>query len=604
MPAQPSPPQEQIDNLISLYTSNRINEAAQACTELLQIFPQSAILHNIYGSVLTSLGRREQAIDEINMAIRFQPDYAAAYNNLGNALAAAGKHDYANRGNSFQQLGSFYKAVKDFDTAIELKPDYAEAYNYRSRAFGIMGRLREAIESSDRAIQLKPGDADAYIRRGDALQGLGLFDEACVAYRQAIAITPDNKGAISGLLCTLNYMPSLSQKEIYNEHVHYRSVFEQGGYQQNTDYREKPVHQRLRIGYVSPDFRSHSVANFLEPLIKYHNRNAFEIYCYSNNIISDNITRRFMELADHWRPIANVDDDDVVAMIKQDEIDILVDLCGHTWKNRLSVFARKPAPVQVSWLGYPNTTGLSTIDYRLTDAIADPVGEADSLHSERLIRLEKGFLCYQGDDSAHSADSPPCSQRRYITYGCFNKLIKITPIAIRLWAKILRAVPGSRLLLKSAQLAEPELRSRYLEMFRQASIAEERIELHSWLPEKRDHLQLYNSVDIALDTFPYNGTTTTCEALWMGVPVITLSGDRHAGRVGASIMTHAGLRECIATNPDEYVSLAISCAKRTDYLLELKRDLRSRILASDLCNASGFTETIEAVYCQIRDLQV
>ena len=291
-----------------------------------------------------------------------------------------------------------------------------------------------------------------------------------------------------------------------------------------------------------------------------------------------------------------MNDDDLVNLIREDNIDILVDLSGHTAKNRLTIFPRKPAPIQVTWLGYPNTTGLSSIDYRFTDEIADPVGEADELHSEELVRLPEGFLCYQGDESVSMNKALPCLKRGHVTFGSFNNLTKMGPQVIKVWAKILQAVPDSHLLLKSKQLTDSSTKSRYIELFKQEGISEDRLELHSWMPEKDGHLRLYDHVDIGLDPFPYNGTTTTCEALWMGVPVITMCGDRHSSRVGASILTHVGLEEFIATDIDEYINMAIKYANNMDSIKSIRADLRRNMQNSDLCNADAFAGNVEQAY--------
>nr|MCS5623220.1 hypothetical protein [Candidatus Neomarinimicrobiota bacterium] len=287
---------------------------------------------------------------------------------------------------------------------------------------------------------------------------------------------------------------------------------------------------------------------------------------------------------------------DVVNLIKKDNIDILVDLSGHTEKNRLTMFTYRPAPIQVTWLGYPNTTGLSSIDYRFTDDISDPIGKADKLHSEKLVRLPKGFLCYQGNKSVPINKDPPCLKQGCVTFGSFNNLNKMTPKTIKTWVRILQAVPNSRLLLKSTQLLDPAIKSKYLEVFNQEGISKDRIDLYSWLPEANSHLRLYDHVDIGLDSFPYNGTTTTCEALWMGVPVITMLGDRHVSRVSASILTHIGLKEFIATDIDEYINKAVEYANNTDFLRLIRADLRHNMQNSDLCNAGAFTSNVEQAY--------
>ena len=303
-----------------------------------------------------------------------------------------------------------------------------------------------------------------------------------------------------------------------------------------------------------------------------------------------------MKESEHWRSIVGVSDKNVVDLIKKDEIDILVDLAGHTANNSLTVFARKPAPVQVTWLGYPNTTGLSAIDYRFTDIVADPVGEADEYHTEELIRLPNGFLCYRGDETVSANAELPFEMRGHITFGSFNNLTKVTPQVVLTWARILHELPTSHILLKSKQLEDPSVRSRYLELFKEEGVSEDRIDLQAYLPSKNDHLALYDTIDICFDPFPYNGTTTTCEALWMGVPVITLVGDRHAGRVGASILANVGLTDFITEDLDGYIRTAVQLAKNTDYLKEVRLGLREKLQNSSLCDEIGFARDVERSY--------
>ena len=352
---------------------------------------------------------------------------------------------------------------------------------------------------------------------------------------------------------------------------------------------------KIKVGYVSGDFRTHSISHFFKPLLLAHNRDNFTIYCYSNVTRPDDITTYIKANTDYWRNIAGVDDKDAADQVKEDKIDILVDLAGHTANNRLLVFGYKPAPVQVAWLGYPNTTGMTAINYRFTDLIADPPG-ADSRYTEKLIRLKNGFLCYSGDESIEVSSSP-CLKNGHITFGSFNNLPKLTSEVISLWSEILRTLPNARLLLKCRQFNNKGVRSRFRKIFKKNRISFKRVQLVPMLPDPKDHLKLYNKVDIALDTFPYNGTTTTCEALWMGVPVVTLRGDRHAGRVGASILTHTGLGNLVAEDLDQYKNIALHLAGaiQNGYTL----NSRSFMKASSLCNSALFAKNVETAYIKM-----
>jgi predicted O-linked N-acetylglucosamine transferase (SPINDLY family) len=298
-------------------------------------------------------------------------------------------------------------------------------------------------------------------------------------------------------------------------------------------------------------------------------------------------------LCDHWRPIIGLSNRAIADQVRQDGIDILVDLAGHTAENRLPVFAYKPAPVQVTWLGYPGTTGMPVMDFRLTDDIADPPGEADKYHSETLVRLPQGFLCYGPPEDAPDVSGLPARQNGHITFGSFNNLPKINPEVIALWSRLLDQVAGSRLLLKSKQFTDEYIRQRFLDLFSACGIAAERLTLLPRVDSTVGHLAIYHQVDIGLDPFPYNGTTITCEALWMGVPVITLRGDRHAGRVGASILTRMGLEDLVSESQDQYVETGIKLAKDMNSIENLRTNLRSRMQSSDLCDGRSFARIIE-----------
>ena len=353
------------------------------------------------------------------------------------------------------------------------------------------------------------------------------------------------------------------------------------------------------MGYVSPDFRRHSVAYFIEPLIARHDRDAFEVYCYSNVLTPDSMTRHLMGLSDSACHIVAMSDGEAADRVRADGIDILVDLAGHTAGGRLGLFALKPAPVQVSYLGYPNTTGLAAIDWRITDIHADPPGNGDEFHSERLARLPRTFLCFQPPADAPAIQPPPSIESGRITFGSFNTLPKVTPEVVGAWAQLLHRVPGSRLLLKASGLTDAAGRGRLLGEFAQHGIDEDRLTLLGKVGDFNAHLARYHEMDIGLDPFPYNGTTTTCEAVWMGVPVVSLAGDRHAGRVGASVLANLGLEELIATSIDEYLAIAADLAADTARLGMLRETMRARVVASPLRDETGFSREVEHAYRQM-----
>jgi predicted O-linked N-acetylglucosamine transferase (SPINDLY family) len=364
-------------------------------------------------------------------------------------------------------------------------------------------------------------------------------------------------------------------------------------------FRNQPdPERRLKIGYVSPDFRTHSVAYFFEGLLRWHDNKVVETFCYALTPHKDETTERLQQQASVWRDVSTLDDAALVKQARADGIDILVDLAGHTARNRLTVFAARAAPVQMTYLGYPSTTGLSRMDYRLTDERADPPGE-EAFHSERLVRLPGCFLCYQPPLRSPSVAGAPMVHNGYITFGSFNNLAKINANVVALWSEILQAVPGSRLLIKNPSLTDGVTAERYRAMFDTHGISSDRTELLGLVPDPQAHLDTYRRIDIALDTFPYNGTTTTCEALYMGVPVITLAGQAHAGRVGLSILGNLGLDELIARSPDDYVSCAASLATNQERICDLRNTLRERLLTSAICDADSFARKVEQAFRQI-----
>jgi len=358
----------------------------------------------------------------------------------------------------------------------------------------------------------------------------------------------------------------------------------------------------LRIGYVSPDFFHHPVANFIAPVLAAHDRTAVEVFCYAEVKTPDAVTERLRGLVEsphHWRDTNGMSDDSVAAAIRADGIDILIDLAGHTVGARLLVFARKPAPIQATWLGYPATTGLTQIDWRITDPLADPPGLTDDQYSEKLLRLPTGFNCYQPIDDMPPVAPLPADANGYVTFGCFNHAAKLRDRTLEVWAELLRAVPGSRLCLKHRGFGLPSAAAEYRQDFERRGIPAARLDLISFIDDTRRHLAAYDRVDVALDPFPYNGTTTTCEALWMGVPVVALAGPTHMSRVGVSLLTRAGLPELVADTPARYIEIAAGLAADRERLRTLRAGLRARVAGSSLCDAARVTRELETALRQV-----
>jgi protein O-GlcNAc transferase len=599
---------------VVLSEQSRFDEAMEVYRRVLALQPDYAAAYANLGLALAERGRLDEAIAAYHKAIASRPNYAIAQANLGNAFWEQGRLEeavaasrraieidpehapaYSNLGAALADQGKLEEAVAAHRRAIALKPEFAAAHSNLGSALAGQGKVQEAIEACRRALAIAPNFAAAHFNLGTALIELGEPAEAIASFGRAIAIKPDFLGPYSNLAYCINLFEGPIADEL-TAHRACASALSRSARGAGTRYSPRENGGRLRIGYVSPDFRQHSVAYFFEPLLMAHDRRAVEVFCYADVSSPDATTARLKARADHWRDALGMSDDALAERIRVDGIDILVDLAGHTAKNRLGAFARRPAPIQATWLGYPNTTGLSSIDYRLVDELTDPVGEADTHASERLLRLDGGFLCYGGAPNAPEPAPPPSATSGIVTFGSFNNPPKLSPRLLDTWASLLTRMPQARLLLKGKAFRDPATRDLLLSRLTQRGIAADRVELVAWLPNAAAHLDLYSRIDVALDPFPYNGTTTTCEALWMGVPVVTLRGDRHRARVGASLLTQLGLTDWIADSSRGYQDIAIRLASDARALAELRASLRARMQASPLCDGAAFARKMEAAY--------
>ena len=461
------------------------------------------------------------------------------------------------------------------------------------------GEYSQAIAAYRKAIGINPSHPEAHNNLGLILRQLGQFEEAMESFKRAIQAQPAGLSFMQNLISTMNYMPRMDCGEIFNAHQKFGQQLELA----SKPFGARPIGisetenaRRLRIGYVSPDFKQHAVAHFIEPVLANHQKDGFEIFCYSNNPIVDATTRHLQSLVPHWRDITGMTDDDAAKKIRDDGIDILVDLAGYTNLNRLMIFTLKPAPVQATWIGYPNTTGLSRMDYRITDALSDPIGQTDSLHTEKLARLPDCFSCFAPPKESPEVGPLPARNSGEIMFGSFNNLTKINDHVIATWARILVRMPRSRLTLKYKSLKTDFIQDMVYAEFSKHGVARDRLVFLSQNDSKMEHMSQYNCIDIGLDPFPYNGTTTTCDALWMGVPVITLAGRSHVGRVGVSQLTNIGLPELIGHNEDDYVDIAVALANDLPRLAALRSGLRERLRASPLMDAPRLTRNLEAAY--------
>lgn len=540
--------------------------------------------HFDLANVLQNLGRLAEAELLLRRVMELKPDFAAARNSLATVIV-------------LQDPARIPDAEALYREAIALDPAYVLPYNNLGNILQSAGRLAEAEASLRRALELNPGFRQAHIALGNTLKDLGRVEEAEACFRRALELDPGDRYARDSLLMALNYTDRHSRAQVFAEHIGWARRHEAPlAAERRAHSNIRDPHRRLRVAYVSPDFRRHSVAYFIEPVLAQHDRNRFEVYCYSNVAVPDSVTGRLMKLADCARSIVGLSEADAAQMVRADGIDILVDLAGHTAGHALGVFARKPAPVQVTYLGYPNTTGLGSIDWRITDVHADPLGDGDGFHSERLARLAQTFLCFHPPQEAPEVRPSPFLANGYVTFGSFNVLPKITPEVIRTWARLLERVPRSRLLLKALGLGDSPSQGRILAGFAEHGIDAGRLAVLSMERTLQAHLGRYHEVDIGLDPFPFNGTTTTLEALWMGVPVVAIAGDRHSARVGASILANAGLGELVAGTAEEYIALAATLACDPGRLAAMRRTMRERVAASPMRDQAGLARALENAY--------
>jgi protein O-GlcNAc transferase len=586
----------------------KYSESLECITKATNFAPQSAELRMRRGMILRLMpDKRMEAVAEFRQAVGLDPNLAEAHHQLGNALKSVGKNCEAlpslvqasklapsravvwlNLGVVQLELEDRENAIASFRKAIALEPSRPEAHNILGSALLDDGQIAAGEVALRTALRLRPEYAAAHHNLGRAYRAQARISEAIAEYRAALRVKPD-AGTHSNLLYALNLEAGLSPDDVFAEHIEWARQYA-GPLSASIQPlpNDRSPERRLRVGFVSPDFVNHAVAYFFEPLLTNRDRMRCEVFCYSDAAAPDRVTERLRRSSDHWRETAALTDEQLEETIRRDQIDVLVDLTGHTAHNRLLVFARKPAPVQITWLGYPNTTGLRTVDYRITDAVSDPAGETDKWHSEELWRTPRAFLSYLPPVESPGVAELPALKAGHVTFASFSNYAKVSRPCIETWARVLNRVPHSHLLLKSRGLADEALGARVRAEFEQLGVAPERIELDAHLVSVADHLKGYGRVDVALDPFPYNGTTTTCEALWMGVPVVTLAGRTHAARVGVSLLTHLGRAEWIAQSTDEYVERAVALTTNLPGLSAIRSGLRAQMAASALCDATGF----------------
>lgn len=557
---------------LAAYQQRRIDEAIMLLGKAQTLNPRHAGCAMHCGLALLAARRAPEAEIHLRRAVEIQPGYAEGWENLAYYFKTQDRLD---------------EAIACHEKVAALQPGYARGWYNFGLTLSFVGRSAEALACHEHALVADPRYAAAYFGRAQALREHHRVAEAVDAYDTGLAIEPGAHEARSHRLFALHYLEDMTRERLFAEHVAYgRAIGNSAAARPlpNTPDRGR----RLRVGVLSPDLREHSCAYFLEPILRHLDPERFELYLYHDHFREDAVSARLRAFATVWRNFVGQPGDVVEAEIRADAPDILIDLAGHSgMTHRLALFARRLAPVQITYLGYPDTTGLPAMDYRFTDDIADPAGEADAWATEQLVRFAPTAWSYAPPADALTVSAPPRGQRGHVTFGCFNAPAKITDAVVALWARVLIAVPQSRLRLKGAGFGDPAQRAHQAARFAAHGIAAERLEFAGRTATTTAHLACYHDIDIALDTAPYNGTTTTCEALWMGVPVVSLAGDRHMARVGASLLTAAGHPEWAAVSADDYVRCAAELAADSALLAVVRAGLRDDLRRGPLLDHVG-----------------
>jgi predicted O-linked N-acetylglucosamine transferase (SPINDLY family) len=567
--------------LLTQQQGGAASDAIGAYSRVLAEFPDHADAWVNLGVALVAEGRAADAVACYQKALDIAPNHVAGLNNYSLALAAYSRHP---------------EAIEQLRKAVEADPQHRSSLINLGGVLIQNGQLDEAERVLRRAVELNPDSVEARTNLGASLRAPGRLRESVDILRAVIADHPDHVAAHDNLLFSMLYADGITADEFVAA-AHACSTAPVGIVPPTATSAHG---RRLRIGYVSPDLRRHSVAYFVEPVLANHDRTRFEIFCYHLSPLEDDVSERLRGHSDHWFNAHGLGTEAVAQRIRADGIDILVDLAGRTGQHHLAVFAARPAAVQMTWLGFPSTVGEPAIDYRLTDWHVDPEGY-ERHNVETPLRLPRSYFCYR-PGSAPAIAPRPSTERGEIVFGSFNNLMKVSETTLDLWARVLLAVPNSRLLLKNKVLAEAANCDLLRRHFAAAGVDPARLDLHAWMPEIASHLELYNRVDIALDTFPYNGATTTCEALWMGVPVVSRCGGTHQSRMGLSILTAVGHPEWVADSDQTFVDIAVAIANDASQRGNLRSSLREQLQASPLADETAFTRALEANYSQAWDL--
>lgn len=568
-----------LEAAVALAEADRMEEAETMLRAFCLAQPEHADGRLWLGRVLYRQKKIAAALAVLEQAVELAPANADAHYLLGRALTD-------NR--------EFAAAAEALRRVVELEPAWGPGPLALADALDGMGDVDAAEDNYQRALELAPTLATAAYNYGNLLNRVGRIDEGIACYRRALAINPEFRGPYTNMLFALTRSDTAAPEEIFRAHEDWARRYAEPLTAAAEPCPARPrTHAKVKVGYVSPDFRDHPVSYFLQPVLESHDRATFEICCYSDVPVPDAYTARLRGFAQVWRDTHTLSDEALARLVREDRVDILVDLAGHTRGDRLLAFARRAAPIQVTWMGYPNTTGLSAMDYRLSDPYADPPGMTEHLHSERLVRLPEIYMPFAEPADALPIGPLPALARGHVTFGSFNIAAKLTPSMLRLWARVLRALPAARLMV--LDLPAGRSRQRIKHMLAEEGVAPGQLDLRGRL-SYREYWAAYNEVDIALDTHPCSGTTTTAHALWMGLPPVTLPGATHASRVATTMLTNAGLAEFVARSEEDYVAIAVSLAQNLPRLQALRAGLRDSMRASPNMDGARFTRFLEAAY--------
>ena len=646
------PSQKEIIFILDLLNSNKLDETKKEVDKKIISFPESSILYNILGAVFNNqkqfnksiksynksleinpnyaqaynnlgiayhkISKQKEAIENYKKAINLKKNFSEAYNNLGNAMRDIDKpkdaltnydkaikynsnyaEAYNNIGSTYEMLGDIKNALKNYEKATKIKPNYAEAYNNIGNLLSGITRFDESLLNFKKAISVKPTYEKSYNNLGNLLNDLGKYDEASEAYRKAIQLKPNYPKAYSNLLFNINYKINYNHKLYLAEAQKFQLNCKKKLNKFSLKYQYEKSPQKLTVGLVSADFGNHPGGYFTLSTLRELRKKNFNLISYSTTNRKDDFSSYFRPLFSKWNSIEQKNDEEVVQQILNDKVHILLDVQGHSSKNRLPIFFYKPAPIQASWLGQ-GSTGISEIDYFIGSPHITPKTEEDH-YIEKVLRLPEISQCFTPPNFEVEINNLPANKNNFITFGCANKLSKINEEVIILWSKILKSIPGSKIYLKNKNLENPNIAEQFLKKFEYHEIKRERIILLGESSTRKELLKFYNKIDIALDPFPFQGNTSTCEAIWMGVPVLTLKGNRYLFHFGESINFNLGMSEWVANSKEEYISKAIKFSSNLEELSKIRITLKEKALQSPVFNAPRFANNFSDLLWKMWD---